>query len=193
MAIKGNYLYVPNSDGQNWREGYGTTASKINLNDFEATPVTFNVGLNPAKFVTNGTDLFLLCKGDYGDTKSQIYRISDDDQATSIAKVLTLFAIKDNNLYLINSPFYPEEGETVTYKIYNITTGETKDMITDEGVESAAEIAVKPETGEIFITSYVMDGDYASYSTPGYIVRYDANGNRVTKQTVGTGPCAIFF
>ncbi len=190
IAIKGDYLYVPNSDGMNYAVGYGTTASKINLNDFEAAPATFTVGLNPCQFVTNGTDLFLLCKGNYNDVASMVYHVDDSGNSEPVAEA-TLVDIKDNNLYLINAPYgNPEIG----YSIYNIATKQTSPMIAQgDGVDSPAAIAVKPGTGDIFITSYNMDNGYASYSTPGYIVRYDANGKRLTKQAVGTGPCAIFF
>lgn len=190
IAIKGNYLYVPNSDGMNWQEGYGTTASIINLNDFEAVPTTFTVPLNPAQFITNGSALFLLCKGNYIDIDAQVYRVNDDNTTTPIAKA-TLMDIKDNNLYLINAPWGATQFE---YSVYNIATGASSNMIDDgDGVDSPAAIAVKPSTGDIFITSYNLDNGYASYSTSGYIVRYDASGKRLTKQNVSIGPCAIFF
>lgn len=189
IAIKGDYLYVPNSDGMN-TQGFGNTASKINLKDFEAAPASFTVPLNPAQFITNGSDLFLLCKGNYHDIDAQVYRIGDDGTSTSIAKA-TLMDIKGDHLYLINAPW---GNPQIEYTVYNINTGASTKMIADsDGVESPAAIAVKPSSGDIFITSYNIDNGYASYSTPGYIVRYDATGKRLTKQTVGTGPCAIFF
>lgn len=192
MAIRGNYLYVPNSDGLNWEVGYGTTASKIDLSTFTAT--TFSVGLNPTDFVSNGRDLFLLCMGNYFDIAAKVYKVNDDDSQTEIAEA-TLIAIDDDNLYYINNPYY---GTTpITYKKYDIDDATTEEMLVDEGVESPAWLAVDPVNGNIIVTSYNMvnteDGSSTSYDTDGYAKIYDENGQLLKKINVGVGPAWVFF
>ena len=188
MAIHGNYLYVPNSDGMNWKVGYGTTASKIDLAKFEVVS-TFTVGLNPCQFASNGTDLFLLCKGDYGSVASKIYKVANDKDLTEIVEA-TLFDMKGNKLYYINAPYGAPE---VVYGTYDIATGAKGKMITDDGVESPAGLGVDPLNGNIVITSYSMNGGYASYTTDGYAKVYDKSGALLKKYDVGVGPCSVFF
>lgn len=188
MAIRGDYLYVPNSDGMNWQNGYGTTASKINLKSFTVDK-TFTVGLNPAEFDSNGTDLFLLCKGNYGDVQSKIYRLDADDNSTEVAEA-TLMALNDNFLYYINAPFGVTE---LTYTKFDVKSGSKSNMLGDGGVDSPAGLGVDPVNGNIVLTSYSMDNGKASYTTAGYAKVYDQAGNFMKRYEVGVGPCAIFF
>ncbi|MDE7420771.1 MAG: hypothetical protein K2N35_11235 [Muribaculaceae bacterium] len=188
MAIKGDYLYVPNSEGMNY-PNYGTTASKINLKSFSVEK-TFDVGLNPCQFASNGTDLFLLCTGNYGDTQSKIYRIDNNDNSTEV-DVATLMAIKDNKLYYINAPYF---GVTdITYTTYDIASGSKTKMIGDNGVDSPAGLGVDPINGNIVVTSYSIDNGVASYATDGYAKVYSSNGSLLNRYDVGVGPCAVFF
>lgn len=188
IAIKGNYLYVPNSDGMNWQNGYGTTASKINLDSFTVEK-TFTVGLNPTEFVSNGKDLFLLCKGNYGDVPSKIYRLDSNDNSTEVDPA-TLIAVKDGNLYYINAPIGAEE---ITYTVLDIASGAKKKMLGDGGVDSPAGIGVDPVNGNIVVTSYSMDNGSVSYTTDGYAKVYDQTGSFLNRYDVGLAPCAIFF
>lgn len=190
IAILGNYLYVPNSDGMSWNTtGYGKTASRINLDTF-STAENFEVGLNPTKFVTDGSSLFLLCMGNYGDVPATVYKVDPSDlKSTEIGK-FTLMAADSNYLYLINAPYGVDK---ISYQKYNIATGAFSDMISDEGVESPADIAVDPRTGNIFITSYVIENGYANYAIDGYARFYDASGANKGRFTTGVGPVLMFF
>ncbi len=188
MAIRGKYLYVPNSDGLNYKVGYGTTASKINLDSFTVEK-TFEVGLNPAQFASNGSDLFMLCKGNYNDVPAVIYRLDNDDKYTEVAKA-TIMTVKGDNVYYINAPWGVEE---ITYAVYDIASGSTKKMLGDSGVESPCGLGVDPVNGNIVVTSYSMDNGKASYTTNGYAKVYDQNGTFMRRYEAGVGPCAIFF
>lgn len=187
IAICGDYLYVPNSDGMNWPD-YGTTASKIRLSDFTVAS-TLEVPLNPCQFLSNGTDLFLLSKGNYDDIASAVYKISADGKYTKIAEA-TIAAIYNDKVYLIDAPWYASEFK---YQVYDIASDSLSDMLADSGVDSPVAVGVNPTDGTIVITSYVLDGGYAGYTLPGYAVTYDAQGNRLNKYDVGVGPALIFF
>lgn len=188
IAIRGDYLYVPNSDGMNWQNGYGTTASKINLKSFTVEK-TFTVGLNPTEFASNGTDLFLLCKGNYGDIQSKIYRIDNNDSSSEVAEA-TIMAIKDNTLYYINAPWGATE---IAYTTLDTKSGAKSNMLADGGVDSPAGLGVDPVNGNIVVTSYTMDNGYASYATDGYAKVYSAGGMFLKRYDVGVGPVAVFF
>ena len=187
IAIRGKYLYVPNSDGMNY-PNYGTTASKINLDSFTVEK-TFEVGLNPTQFASNGSDLFMLCMGNYGDVPATIYRLDNDDKYTEVAKA-TIMTVKGDNVYYINAPWGVEE---ITYAVYDIASGITKKMLRDSGVESPCGLGVDPVNGSIVVTSYSMDNGVTSYATNGYAKVYDQNGTFVRRYEAGVGPRTIFF
>lgn len=188
MAIRGKYLYVPNSDGMNWQSDYGTTASKINLDSFTVEK-TFTVGLNPEKFVSNGRDLFLLCKGNYSDVMSTIYRVDDDDNLTKVDEA-TLMAIKGDKLFYINAPYWFTEFD---YTTLDIPSGAKSKMLADRGVDSPAGLGVDPVNGNIVITSYSKENGGVSYTTNGYANVYDESGVFLKRYEVGLSPVAIFF
>ncbi len=188
IAIVGNNLYVPNSDGMSYPD-YGTTATRIDLTSFTAAE-TFTVPLNPCQFLSNGSDLFLLAKGNYGDVASKIYKMNSDKSFTEIAEA-TNADVQGNYLYYINAPYGAASNE---YSIYDILNATTSDMIKgDADIDSPAAIGVDPITGNIFITSYSKDAGNVSYTIAGYCNEYDAQGNFLRKYTVGVGPAALFF
>lgn len=190
IAIAENKLYVPNSDGMNWQGKYanGLTASVIDIPSFKVVK-TIAVGLNPTKFCSNGKDVFLLCMGNYNDVKSKIYQLLSDDSLKEIAEA-NLMDVKDNKLYMINAPY---GVSTVQYTVYNINNSSVTDMLSDEGVDAPAALAVDPVSGKIIITSNPLDNGNISYSLAGYAKEYDANGQFVRRYNVGVGPAVIFF
>lgn len=192
-------LFVPNSDGMNWQVGYGTTASIVNLASF-SVEATVEVPLNPDTFLSCGSRLFLLSKGDYMGIESALFEI-DPEIATIQASApgkgwkkianATIVGADKNNIYLIDAPFR-EDGIVIDYSIFN-TRSDSFEEWKPEGIDYPNAVAADPITGNIIVTSYIMDGPYPSYTAPGYGVMYDASGNRKVKFNIGTGPAAIFF
>lgn len=192
VTIANDYLYVANSDGNNWNGSYadGKSVSKIKLSTFtEEKKIT--VGLNPTKLCsdTNG-NIFILAMGDYGTTAAKIQKIDRNDNVTDFANG-TLMAIKDNILYVINAPYGAESN---TYISYNSTTGTTlnNNFVTTQ-VDSPCAINVDPVTGKIYISSYELVSGYASYKTDGYVNEYSSTGDLINKYTTGVGPIGLTF
>lgn len=192
IALRGDDLYVPNSDGMNWREGYGTTASVIDISTMTVKR-TITVPLNPCQFVVEGNDLFLLSKGNYGDVASKVYRINGDDSATEIAEA-TNVAAHDGKLYLANAP-WGTLGDAANYRVYNIAGNSFAPMLADNGacIDAIVGLAVDPVTGKIVITSYNLDGGKIGTSIDGYAVEFGPGGNILNRYDVGVGPACIFF
>lgn len=195
---KGN-LYVPNSDGNNYMVGYGKTASVINVDSFTVTN-TFETGLNPYQFFSDGNKLFLLCRGDYGATPGMLYAIDSDLKGKEIAKA-TLAGYGAGKLYFVDQP-YPVTTENADYKIYDTASGK----ITDWKIERpdyASAIAVDELSGKLLISSYKLktyvnpDGSSstgADYDAPGYVNVYNSSSYSFeSKYGVGSGPACIFF
>ncbi len=183
MVIMNDHLYVPNSDW--YATGYGKTASVVSLNPF-AVENTIDTPANPNIFLTNGTDLFLICWGNYSDEVGALYRIT----ATGSEKIAdaTMGAIKGNTIYAVNAPY----GADVEYWKYDITT-KTRTVIDFPEVEYPSGIGVDPINDNIIISSLPIDGGYASYSLPGTVCQYRTDGTFVKKYNAGVGPAAIFF
>lgn len=186
IGIYNDELYVPNSDGMNY-PNYGTTATVIRLKDFTVTK-TIEVPMNPYMFMANDMGLYLLCKGNYDDIPSKVYKMNGD-KWDAVAEA-TIMAADKNKLYLINDPFYG--SVPAEYYIYDCVAGTVVDW-NIEKVVYPNNIAVDRIGGRIFISSYYMDGKYPSYTTPGYVSVYGLDNSFITKHDIGAGAPCIFF
>lgn len=192
MVVANDYLYVTNSDGNNYQAGYanGKSVSKISLSTLEEKKIA--VGMNPTKIVADASgNVIVLCMGDYVATPATLWIINKEDEAKDWGKTATLMGIKGNSLYTINAPY----GSTdIKYSVYNTQTGDLeKDNFVSVPVDSPAGIAVDPEKGHIFITSYNMVGGFASWTTPSYVNEYSSDGTFVKKYDVGVGAVYMTF
>ena len=188
MALFKGKLYVPNSDGMNWQSGYGTTASVVDLASFTVTK-TLDTGLNPSMFCATDNNLYLLCKGNYGDVASTLYKY-ENDRFVRLADA-TMVATGHDRVYIVNSPFVVD-GVKVEYSQYNEASGKVEPWNVT-GTDYPSGMAVDPVTGNILISSYVMDGPYPSYTAPGYLNVYAPSMSLLNKYSIGAGPAAIFF
>ena len=194
MAISGDYLSVVNSDGNNWQAGYanGKSVSKVSLSTFEEEK-KIPVGLNPTKMVTDASgNLIVLCMGDYtAANPASLWKINSSDEAADMGIQATIMAVRGNSLYTINAPFGATE---VSYIVYNTVTGAVENPnFVSTPVDSPAGLAVHPESGNIYITSYTLVGGFASYNTPGYVNAYDPDGTLTGKYDVGVGAVYMSF
>lgn len=202
MAIHNGKLWVPNSDGMNWAVGYGTTASIIDLASFTVEN-TVKVPLNPNQFISAGGKLFLLSKGNYADVESALYEINPDianiqkdesKKETAWKKLANATIVSGENygsIYIVDAPFV-QGAVVVNYSRYDIAAGEVKEW-TPAGLDYPSDLAVDPVSGNIIVTSYIMDGMYPSYVADGYANLYSADGALLKKFNIGAGTPAIFF
>lgn len=195
MAISGGYLYVVNSDGNNWQANYanGLSVSKVSLTTFEEEK-KIPVGLNPTKIVADASgNLIVLCMGDYTEANpASLWKInSSSDEASEMGIQATIMALRGNSLYTINAPFGSTE---VSYIVYNTVTGAVEnENFVSTPVDSAAGLAVHPESGNIYITSYTLVDGFASYNTPGYVNAYASDGTLTDTYSVGIGAVNMSF
>ena len=191
MVILGNFLYVVNSDGLNYENGYvnGKSVSKIDLTSFTEVK-KIEIGINPTRIATDGTAVYALSMGDYGATPSSIWKIDASDNATDTGISATWMAINNGVLYTINSVYNEDWTTTNYYKSYNLSDLSVKsEAFLTEEVDAPAAIAIDAEGGSIYVSSYNLAYGYASYDTDGYVNQYDLSGNLVKKYDVGVGPC----
>lgn len=191
MCLHNGKLYVPNSEGMNYLENkpYGTTASVVTLNPFKEEEV-ITVPLNPTKFMSDGTNLYLLSMGNYYDVTSAVYKISSDG-AEKIADA-TVAATDSHTLLIGNNP-YVAEGSMLTYTLVDTRTG-VQTPVTFEDAPAPSNVGIDPNTGNIIITTYDKPaGMFADYEAPGWTCIYGVDLNLIKKFRTGSGPAAIFF
>ena len=197
-AIFNGKLFVPNSDGLNHAVGYGETASIINLATFTVES-TVKVPLNPNKFLATDHNLYLLTKGNYYDIEGAIYEIDpsiadmqkeDKGDGYKLIAEATSFAAFGDELIYLNTPY---TNSTLRYYAkYDINSGKITTWNAPE-VIYPNELNVDPFSGDIYVASYYMDGQYPSYILPGFVAIYDKNFTFKKKCEVGSGPSCIFF
>lgn len=193
MVIANGFLYVVNSDGLNYDNGYvnGKSVSKIDLSSFTEVK-KIEVGVNPTRIATDGTNVYALSTGDYTpENPSSIWKIDAQDNATDTGIGASWLAVQDGVLYTINSVFDENWMTTNYYITYNLSdmSVNSSAFLGENVVDAPAGICIDAEGGNLFVSSYNLAYGYASYDTEGYVNQYDLNGNLVKKYDVGVGPC----
>ena len=196
MVIANGFLYVVNSDGLNYENGYadGMSVSKIDLASFTEVK-KIAVGVNPARIASDGTNVYALCNGDYYTMPSTIYKISADDSTIDLGVEAAWMVVNNGMLYTISSVWTTDDGDN-WYTVDAYTQYDLKDMsvkssafLGENVVDAPAGIAFDAEGSQLFVSSYNKVGGFASYDTDGYVNQYDLQGNLVKKYDVGVGPC----
>ena len=188
IALYRGKIYVPESDGMNYPT-YGKTASIV---DPETMTVekTFEVGLNPRQFIVCDDCLYLLCSGNYADVESMLYRVNDDYTITEISKGHVAGALKDK-IAVAYAPYIDGTAVAPTYSLVDAVTGTVKAW-EFETPEYPHSFWYNETLDMIMIGSYVMDGDYPSYTLPGYVNIYSGTGDLLKSLTLGSGGPACF-
>lgn len=199
MAVAGGKLYVTNSDGYNWDNGYiNGSISIIDLATYSETKIKdISKVLNPTDMATNGKDVFVICKGNYGDVPSMVKKI----EGTEVKDVTpgNYMAIREDKLYVINAPIYGGRAD-MTFDVFNTETlkkvGEIANQKegTDSWIDYPAGIGVDPVNGDIVLLSYTLtEAGYTQYSSPAYVNIYESNGDFKKRFDCGVGPVGVCF
>jgi hypothetical protein len=196
MVIVNGFLYVVNSDGLNYENGYanGMSVSKIDLATFsEAKKI--EVGVNPTRIATDGENVYALCNGDYYTMPSTICKIDSSDKVTDLNVEAAWLAVNDGMLYTISSAWTSDaDGNWYTidaYTQYNLSDMSvlSSAYLGENVVDAPAGIAIDHEGGKLYVSSYNKVSGFTSYDTDGYVNQYDFAGNLEKKYDVGVGPC----
>ncbi|MGN0238222.1 MAG: YncE family protein [Lepagella sp.] len=188
IALYRGKIYVPESDGMNYPT-YGKTASIVNPETMTVEK-RFEVGLNPRQFIVCDDCLYLLCSGNYTDVESMLYRVNYDYTVTEICKSHVAGALRDK-IAVAYTP-YSYTPYAPTYSLVDAKSGEVTTW-NFETPEYPHSFWYNQTTNTVMIGSYVMDGDYPSYTLPGYVNLYNGDNFKFqTKFTLGSGGPAYF-
>ncbi len=191
IAVAGEKIYVANSDGLNWQNGYenGKSVSVVDMLTFKEIK-KIQVGVNPFKvYADKYGDVYVNCKGNYDGTS--FYRIdSKTDEAALVPDLhVSNFIIEDDISYFYDTTY---EGNTAIQKYgkFNVKTEtlENGSFITDGTVINVAyAIGINPANKEIYVS------DAIDYTTPGTVYVFDSNGKKTDSFDAGICPSCFVF
>ena len=183
VAYANRKVYVANSDGYNYEDGYGKTVSVVDASTFTVSK-TLDVALNPQTFhVASDNKVYLIALGDYADVPAKLQKINTTtDTVTDIPDIEpTNMAIGKNGTAYIISNEYGENWEALSrYYIFDTA----KDKVTGELISSAQipngySIFTDNVAGYIYIgtSDYISNGDVYILTAEGEIkLKFDTGG-----------------
>lgn len=192
MAVANGKLYVANSDGMNWSGGYANGyVSVIDLSTY--TESRLDLSINPVEVRSNGSDVVVLCMGNYGDIAAQAFKVSGTE-GKYICDA-TMMSMRDDELYVINYPYsYDPAQQIKDYEVYSVSScAKLRDMVSEQ-VDYPSGLDVDPLTGNIVILSYTLDASgYAQYREPCYAQIYSNEGSPLARFDTGVGSTWVAF
>lgn len=190
IAYRNGSLYVCNAYNADYT--YNTNVVKLDASNLKKIK-DITVAANPTAIKAADSVIYVLSTGNYNDVQSQIQKIDASDNVTYLLDG-TFFDVYDNTLYVINSVTdWTTYTTTTTYTTYD-ADGSKKTFTPTQEIASPCGIAVDPNNGYVFISSYVMgSAGSADYSADGYVCAFDFKNNKSWKFNAGVGPCTVVF
>ena len=173
IAIKNNRIYVANSGGLNWENGYDNSLSVIDLTSFTEEK-KIEVGTNPGSLgVDSQGDIYLTVTGNYGDEPAAFKMIRSGgtmvETITGIASPQK-FVISNNLAYIICGA-WEEPHKVVVYDCLKEVI--VSDSFISDGtvIPIMYNLSVDPFSGDLLITStdYVHPGDLYWFNKSGIL------------------------
>lgn len=194
LAVVGDKVYVPNSDG--WGTFSNSSISVVDIKTFAESKITNEALVNPVQVESDGKNVFVLCMGNYSTIPGSIQKL----ESYGVKEVCnaTKMAMRGDKIYALNAP-YGKPVSSYTYQIYSANSLEkVGDMIKQEaGTESEVayptELFVDSATGDIVVLSYRMNGEWPGYSLPGYAYLYDHAGTFKKRIATNVDPKFVVF
>ena len=190
MAVADGYLFVANSGGYRPPE-YDNTITAIDLKTFsQAYNITTEINLHRLKRDRYG-NLWATSRGNNADIPSSLIKISKfPDGRYAPAKKFDIacdnFALKGDSLL-----YFGQRSGKYTYGTLDILSGEELGSFINSSTAGKIirpyGIAVRPETGNIFIT------DAKNYVSSGTIYCLSARGEELWNARTGDIPTAMAF
>lgn len=190
MEVRNGRLYATVSDGYNYLNKYvnGFKVACIDLATFKKT-ADIRVGMNPSKMTQDAHgNIFVTCMGDYNNVKPKIWKLDAQNHASEFIDGSIAQAHADR-LYVIGS------SQSDVYAVFDSRSGKAVTTLFGKGhtpLDPVA-MAVRPSTGEIFVTSRGSLDPKIRFTHPGHVLQYDKDGNFVRRYDVGIEPYAILF
>ena len=183
IAYANKKVYVANSDGYNYVDGYGKTASVIDASTFTVVK-TLDVALNPQTLhVASDNKVYLVALGDYADVPAKLQKINTStDTVTDVPDIEpTNMAIgKDGIAYIQVTEYDQNWKASSTY--YSFDTAKDKlvgELVSPADIPNGYSVFADKVTGDVYIgtSDYISSGDVYVLSAEGEILfKFDTGG-----------------
>ena len=188
-ALNG-FLYVCNA----WNNDYTYNTNVVKLDAATLDKVSdITVVTNPTRILNDGTNVYVQSTGDYGEVVPTIQKIDANDEVTTHCNGLYM-ALYNGKLYHVPTTTDANYVTLGSYEIYDLATGENTTFTEGDEIFSPAGIAVDPNTGIVYISSFresVYGG--VDYSGASYVVAYNSDGTMLQQYEAGVNPSTFVF
>lgn len=185
-----DYVYVCNAYNADYT--YNTNVVKLKASNLEKV-ADITVLCNPTSIETDGNNIYVLSVGNYADVNNTLQCIDASDKVTTMFEA-TYFALGNGKLYYVASTYDENWQAVTTYNVCDLNTTKTSVFTEGKEVLYPAGIAADATTGNVCIISYLLsEYGYGDYNSPGYVVRYDKDGQCLGQHTVGVCAKTICF
>lgn len=188
ITITNKKLYVANSG-----QGTEKTVSVIDLANFEATPTSIEVIINPTNLVSDAQgNVYVISLGDYGSIPNTLQKIDTKTNAVTNLGTATKMALSNNKIYIIYTTYNADYTAESKLLWYDISTSQmhnesfvslTNDAGSAIDLSKASSISIDPDTKSFYIgtaPSYTSNGDmYIFDSTGKFQKKFDTGGINV--------------
>ncbi len=184
MCVVGDKLYVANSGGLEWANGYDKTVSVVDLSNFkELREIEVNVNPVHLHADTHG-DIYVVTNGNYSDIPARFQRI--DTQTNTVSDIdmsVSNFTISENKAYTYSYDYFTKK---MTVQVYDCLTEKVinASFISDGTiVKIPYSIQVDPFSKDVYIT------DAIDNLVSGDVFCFDKNGKmKFQVKEVGINP-----
>lgn len=189
IIVAGNKLYVANSGGLNWENGYDNTVSVINIASFTEEKKIV-VGTNPGMIQTDSQgDVYLSIIGNYFDEPGTFKMIRSGNNSVETIDGIAApqrFVISDNKAYIITGSY----GEPYNLLVYDCLQDKIiKQNFISDGTEIPIiyNVSVDPVNGDVFLTS-------TDFINPGDLYCFDKEGKlKYQLPAIGINPSVVLI
>lgn len=190
VKVVNNKVYVANSGGLNWLNGYNNTVSILNPDLSDKKDI--EVAVNPVELdVDKYNNLYLISRGNYGDVPNTLQSInttSNEVKVLDTGRSYSMFAISEK-LYLLKKE-YVNSKPTSSFTYWDIASSKIveQSFITDgTAIADISYVTVEPESGNYYVAA-------ANGSNTGDVYIFSAGGKFISKFDTGAAyPMKILF
>lgn len=178
-----NKLYVANSGGMNYNNGYD---NRISIVDPElAVKKDITVAVNPCELkLDKYNNLYLVSRGDYVNVPNTLQKIdTNDDTVTKLAEGLTYSIFPEGDrLYMLKKEYDANYNPSSSFTYYDIINKKVveQSFITDGTViKDVSFIRTEPKSGDIYVLAAngTNNGDGYIFSSTGKLKsKFDTGG-----------------
>lgn len=189
MCVVGEKLYVANSGGLEWANGYEKTVSVVDLKTFSEIQ-ELEVGINPVHLhADNQGDIYVVSNGDYGENPARFQRIdTKTNTVTDLNLNVTNFIVFQNKAYMYSYDYFTKK---MSVKVFDCLT---EKVINEHFISNGTilnipySIQIDPFNNDVYMT------DAIDNSVSGDVFCFDKTGKlKFQVREVGINPNNIIL